>query len=465
MGDGAPRVAVVGGGITGLTVALRLRRAEPPIDVVALESADRAGGELRTVEVGGIELDAGADSFFGRKPEATELCRELGLETTKPAASGTWLWTRRGLVEYPTGTAFGIPADLGDLFRWPGLTGAGRRRAALDLVKRKRSTGAGDETLGALLRRRLGDEATDLALAPVLGGLFGGDVDELSVEATFPELPRWERRQGSLIRGAQAALRDARKGTPTPPLLVRPLGGPTAISNELAARLGSSVRLGAHVVGIEASGSGWNLRSTGGSDAADAVVFAVDAVSAARLLADVADGVVADLEGIPNVSVGEVLLVYGEGTAGAVPAGAGFAAPPGTTPMASCTWTSSVWPDPSFGSRAVLRCAIGGAGQEDVLDAEDDEIVEACARHLAAVLPLPETPRSSAVVRWRDAVPRYLLGHVERAARIREGLPVGIFVCGRSFDGVDIAACVRGATETAERVRAFVRNDDRERIS
>jgi protoporphyrinogen/coproporphyrinogen III oxidase len=148
-----------------------------------------------------------------------------------------------------------------------------------------------------------------------------------------------------------------------------------------------------------------------------------------------------------------------------VPAGAGFAAPAGATPMTSCTWTSSVWPDPSFGSRAVLRCSIGGAGLEDVLDADDDEIVTACARHLAALMPLPDEPVASSVVRWPNAVPRYLPGHVDRVARVREGLPAGIFVCGRSYDGVDVAACVRGATETAEGVHAFVTSDDRERIA
>jgi oxygen-dependent protoporphyrinogen oxidase len=132
--------------------------------------------------------------------------------------------------------------------------------------------------------------------------------------------------------------------------------------------------------------------------------------------------------------------------------------------MTSCTFTSSVWPDPSFGSRAVIRCAIGGAGQEDVLDADDADIVEACGRHLAALIPLPQRPDATAVVRWPGAIPRYRLGHVERVARIREHLPAGIFVCGRSFDGVDVSGCIRGATETAERIRSSVASTHRERI-
>jgi oxygen-dependent protoporphyrinogen oxidase len=464
MADRPPRVAVIGAGVTGLTAAYHLRDADPPVDLVVMETSDRAGGELRTIEVGGMTLDAGADSFPGRKPWAADLCRELGIATTRPAASGTWLWTRRGLVEYPTGTAFGIPGDLGDLFRWPGLSGRGRRRALLDLVKRKRAAGAGDETLGGLLRRRLGDEATDLAVAPVLAGLFGGDVDSLSVEATFPEFIRWERSQGSLLRGAQAALRDSRKGTPSPPLFLRPRGGAAALTDELASRLGSALRLRTTVEGINPAEDGWVVTTSAGPVDADAVVIAVDAPAALRLLDDVAPEAGADLQQIPDVSVGVVLLVYPKGTADRVPVGAGFAAPAGATPMTSCTWTSSVWPDPAFESRAVLRCSIGGAEQEDLLDAADPEIVEACARHIAALIPLPDRPAASAVVRWPRAIPRYRLGHVERVARIRDRLPAGIFVSGRSFDGLDVAECVRRATETAESVRTFVTSDHRERI-
>ena len=464
MSDRRGRVAVIGAGIAGLTAAFRLRHADPPIDVVLLEVSDRAGGQLRSVELAGLTLDAGADSFPGRKPSAADLCRELGLETRKAAASGTWLWTPRGLVEYPTGTAFGIPGDLGDLFRWPGLSGRGRRRALVDLVKRKRPSDSGDETLGGLLRRRLGDEATDRALSPIFSGLFGGDIDTLSVRAAFPELQRWERTQGSLIRGAQAALRDSRKGTPTPPLLVRPRAGTAALVDELAARVADDLRLRTGVEGIAPSDDGWVLRTPSGPVHAEAVVVAVDAGSSRVLLEPFARGISEELDQIPNVSVGVVLLVYPHGTAERLPAGAGFAAPAGATPMSTCTWTSSVWPDPAFGSRAVLRCAIGGVGQEDLLDAADPDIVEACARHIAALVPLPNEPVASAVVRWPGAIPRYRLGHVERVARIRERLLAGIFVTGRSFDGLDVAECVHRATQTAEAVRAYVTSDHRERI-
>jgi protoporphyrinogen/coproporphyrinogen III oxidase len=434
MADTPARVAVVGAGVTGLTVAFRLQ-ADPSIEVVVLEASQRAGGTLRTVEVAGIPLDAGPDSFLGRKPWAVDLCHELGLEMTRPAATGTWLWTGGGLVPYPAGTAFGIPGDLGDLFHWKGLSGRGRRRALRDLVIRKRRDD-GDETLGGLLRRRLGDEATDRALAPLLSGLFGGDVDSLSADATFPELHRWERTQGSLIRGAQAA-----------------------------DRAGGSVRFGATVDAIARKDDGWGLRTASGPVHADVVVLAVDPGTARRLLDPVARDVSADLALIPGVSVGVVLLVYPDGSAERLPTGAGFVVPRGEAPMVACGLISAAWPDPAFGSRAVVRCTVGGAGEEDVLEADDEDIVRACTKHLAALLPLPDGADVSAVIRWPGAVPRYLLGHLERVARIREHLPPGIFLSGQAYDGIDVAGCVRGATDAAEAARTFVDATRKERTA
>ncbi len=144
-----PRVAIIGGGVTGLTVAYRLTRTDPSIDVTVFERGSRPGGKLRTVEVGGLLLPAGADSFLARKPWAVDLCKELGMadELVAPGATGAHLWTDTGLVAMPKQAPFGIPGDIGQVFRWPGLTGAGRRRAAQDLLRKKRKDDA-DETLG-----------------------------------------------------------------------------------------------------------------------------------------------------------------------------------------------------------------------------------------------------------------------------------------------------------------------------
>jgi oxygen-dependent protoporphyrinogen oxidase len=444
----AGRVAIVGGGVTGLTVGYRLTHHEKPSDVVVFEAGARPGGKLRSVEVGGLSLPAGPDSFLARKPAAVELCRELGLgeELVEPRSVGAYLWTERGLVPYPTGTAFGIPGDLGDAFRWPGVSRWGRRRALADLWKRKRR-GDADESLGALLRRRFGDEVTDRAIAPLLAGLYAGDVDQLSVQATFPELQEWESAQGSLLRGAQAAVRRTTRAE-AGPMFVKPRTGVERLTDELAAGLGDRVRTGSAVVGIDANGDRWRVRTETDELDVDAVVITADAGAAATLLPD--GDAAAGLAEIPFVSTGAILFVYAEGTASGLPAGTGFVVPSGAAPMTACTWLSSKWPDPAYGDRAALRCFVGAAGDEDVLDAPDGDLIDACARHLAALLPLPARPEHAAVVRWPRAMPQYLVGHRERVARIREALPAGIFVTGQALDGVGVADCVRAAGETAD---------------
>ncbi|MEX0985173.1 MAG: protoporphyrinogen oxidase [Actinomycetota bacterium] len=446
------RVAVIGGGVSGLTTAYRLREAG--VDVVVLEASARPGGKLAEVEVGGLRLPAGADAFVARKPWAVDLCRELGLQMESPTASGAWLWTTEGLRPYPSDTAFGIPGDPGTVLKWPGLTRRGRRRALGDLLKRKRKDGA-DETLGALLRRRLGDEATDRAIAPLLGGLFAGDVDRLSARATFPELQAWEASQGSLIRGAQAARRQAKRGADPGPMFRRPRPGAHALTDALAAALTDRLRLNSRVIGLAAEpGGGWRLHVDGaGGLAADAVVLAVPAAHARALLDPVAREAADDLAQIRAVSTGVALLVYAEQTADALPEGTGFVVPRGAAPFTAVTWLSSKWPDPAFGTRAVLRCFVGADGEDDVLDAEDADIVQACCRHLAALLPLPPAAEHTAVVRWPGSMPQYEVGHLERVERIRRHLPAGVVVTGQPYDGVGVADCVRAAGEAAETVR------------
>jgi oxygen-dependent protoporphyrinogen oxidase len=446
-------VVVVGGGVAGLTAAYRLTHAADAPAVTVLEADARAGGKLASVRVDDLELEAGADSFVARKPWAVDLCNELGLggELVSPGESGAWLWTAHGLVRMSRDAAFGIPGDVGDVLKWPGLSRRGRRRAARDLLIRTRRDEA-DESLGALLRRRLGDEATDLAVAPLLAGLFAGDVDRLSTLATFPELRAWERSQGSLIRGSQAARRDAR-GSQVAPMFQRLRGGTATLTDRLAERLGPAVRTGARAAAIEQTAGGFEVSIANGVRLpADAVVVATPAWAAADLLEGIAPPAAADLLDIPYASTAVVLLVYPESSQPSLPGGTGFVVPRGRAPMTACTWLSSKWPREDFGTRAVVRCYVGSAGDDDVVDAPDEDLVAACEQHLAALVPLPERAAHTGVVRWHRAMPQYEVGHLERVARIRSGLPAGIVVTGSAYDGVGIPDCVRAAGAAAERV-------------
>ena len=351
-----PRVAVVGGGIAGLATAYRLQRAgaEP----VVLERAGTHGGVIAPpVAVGDLELEPGPDSLAARKPWGVALCRDLGLSLIPPGATGAFLWTDAGLVPYLRDAAFGIPGDVGDVLRWPGLSRRGRVRALADLVKRKRRDGV-EETLGELFRRRLGDEATDRAIAPLLAGLHAGDIDRLSADATFPELLAWESSQGSLIRGAQAAIRTTSGAVPGP-LFLRPERGMRELVDALAEALGDGLRTGVEVAGVS---EGAVDLADGASEPVDAVVLACGARASATLLGSQAPP---GLASIDSVSTGVVFLVYPSGTASALPDGTGFVVPRGAAPMTAATFVSRKWPDARFEDRAVVRCYVGGAGDEE----------------------------------------------------------------------------------------------------
>lgn len=460
-------VVVVGAGVAGLATAYRLLEADPAFDVTVLEAADAPGGKLTSVAVGDLSLEAGPDSFVARKPWAVDLCRELGLALVEAGARGAFVWTDAGLERLPE-TALGIPAEIDDFGRWPAMSKRGRARALTDLVK-KPSRGEEEESVGALVRRRLGDEAADVLVQPLLGGLFAGDIDRLGVRATFPELATWERAHGSLIRGAKAAIAAARSAGP---LFLTPAEGVSALPRALVERLGPQrIRTGATARSIAEDGAGFVVSTEdGGAEfPADAVVLATPAFVAASVLERSAPAAAAALAEIGYVSTAVVLLVYAPGTGETLPEATGFVVPSGKAPMTAATFLSRKWPSAAFGDRAVLRCFVGGAGAEDLPDAPDADIVEAVTRHLAAVLELPPAPEASAVVRWPRAMPQYEVGHLERVAAIEASLPPGIFVVGNAYRGVGVADTVRDANEVAGRVRAHLaggeRSSEREHLS
>jgi len=455
------RVVVVGAGVAGLAAAYRLASGPSPPEVLVLEADDEPGGKIRSVEVGGIELEAGPDSLLSRKPWAVELCRELGLgeELTAPTPAMASVYTEAGLLRFPSGP-FGISTDPVELLRWPGMSYAGKVRAGGDLVLPRRHEDT-DESLGSLLRRRIGDEATEKLVAPLLGGLFAGDVDRLSVQATFPELAAWERDHGSLMRGARAASKAGRASAsgPPPPMFLRLRGGLRRLTGTLADALGPErVRVGTPVTGIQEDGDGFVVRSRTEEIAADAVVLSAPAFVTAELVEALAPPASKLLRGIPYVTTAVVLLVYAEGTGERLPESSGFVAPRGALAVTAATLVSRKWPDPTFAGRAIVRGFVGASGMEEVVDATDEELIGRVAEQLAEIYPLAAQPEAADVVRWPRAMPQYEVGHLDRLVEIESGLPPGLFLVGQAYRGAGIPDCVRQANEVAESVRGYLAN-------
>ena len=452
----APRVAIVGGGITGLATAFRLLQRRSDAEVLVLEASDRLGGKIRTSLRDGFPLEEGADSFVARKPWAIDLAREIGLgeDLVVPAVSGANVWVEDGrLLPYPDRSAFGIPARVLDLLRWPGLTGGARLRAAADTLL-PAGKDEGDGSLAALLRRRLGTPAATTLVEPLLAGVHAGDPERLSVAATFPELQLWDRTYGSLVRGARAA---SRAGAEEPrPIFATVWGGLSRLVDAVADVIGPHrIRTGVPVSAVTTHGSGPDhqvVLAGGEAFQAKAVVLAVPAFEAARLLGSAHPAAAEDLSSIPYVSTAVVTLVFPPGTDERLPEGTGFVVPAGDRVVTACTWVSRKWPREEHAGRAIVRCFVGRAGAEAFLELSDSDLIAAVTAEVDAATPLGR-PDAARVARWPRSMPQYEVGHLDAVARIEGSLAgTGLFVAGSAYRGVGIADCIRQGEAAADLV-------------
>ena len=447
-----PRVAVVGGGITGLATAWFLRDAA---DVVLLEAGDRLGGKIATAEMAGVPVELGPDTFLARVPEATDLCRAIGLgnDLVPPATAKAYLWTRGRLRPLPDGQVLGVPTAAGPVVRSGIVSPTGMARAALDLVLPRRPLGP-DPSVAEVVGSRLGGEVSDRLVDPLVGGIHAGRSDRLSLAATAPPLAAAASSR-SLVLG----LRRQRAAAPAEdgPVFLGVAGG----LERLVARLGEKmptvdVRTGAVVRSIGADGDGWRL--SGAEVHADAVVVTAPAFAAADLVRTECPPAAADLDAVGYASVAVTTLGYRPSAVPRELDGSGFLVPrvDGRL-MTACTWSTAKWPALQRSGLVLLRPSAGRFGDERAFELDDGELVDRLHGELAQAIGVTEPPVESLVTRWLRGFPQYEPGHTARVGRIESALASampGVVVAGAAYRGLGIAACVRQAEEAAAAVLA-----------
>jgi oxygen-dependent protoporphyrinogen oxidase len=466
-----PRVVVVGGGIAGLAAAYALRRDGPPgLRVTVLDGAGQLGGKLRASAVAGLDVDEGAETFLTRVPEAVELATAVGLgdDLVHPATTSAGVVVAGEVRPLPAGTLLGVPADLGALRSAGVLSEPGLAAVAAE-AGRPGEPLAGDVAVGEYVGRRLGREVVDRLVDPLLGGVYAGRADRLSLRATVPALadrltPATGGPPGavpSLVEAAREAL--APGSGPTGPAFASLRGGVGRLPAAVAAAAAAEVRLGLPVRRIDRpAGAGAAFRLVAGPVpdptelTADAVVVAVPAAKAAPLLAGVAPAAAADLAGIEYASIAIVTLGYAAADVRPL-TGSGLLVPAVEgTAVKAVTYTSAKWPHLAGGDVVVLRASVGRHGDERVLHRDDADLVRLAAAEVAALTGLTAPPVVSRVSRWGGALPQYGVGHVERVARIRAGVAAvpGLAVCGAAYEGVGVPACIRSGYAAAAAVLA-----------
>ena len=446
------RLVVVGAGITGLTAAFEWRRRRPDDEIVVLEAGDRIGGKLHRIELAGHWYDTGPEAMLARVPDAVALVEALGLgdRLVAPATTQASVVLPDGRHPLPAGTVLGVPASADGLEGFLSPDGVARVRAEADLPPISLD---GDVAVGALLRERLGDEVVDRLVEPLLGGVYAGRADELSLQATMPALAAALPAAGSVL-GAAAAARDAgtrSRGDADGPVFVTVSDGIGSLPAALVEAARAEVRLRTPAHGLRRTPGGFQLSVGSAAEPelldADAVLVTAPALKAARLLREVTPGAVEPLAGIPYASMAVVAMAF---PAQDVAAGSGLLVPPVTGRLVKgVTVSSSKWPHLDGGGALLVRSSVGRFRAEEDLQRDDDELVAAVVADVADLLGLdrPE-PLQTTLVRWGGGLPQYLVGHRERVAAVRAAVAEvpGLEVAGAAFDGVGVPACIRDAT-------------------
>jgi oxygen-dependent protoporphyrinogen oxidase len=449
------RVVVIGAGITGLTAARELTRSRTPVEVTVLEASSRVGGKVRTETAGGAVVETGPDSFVTLKPDMLELVKELGLEgelvgtapdptvgvlkdgRLLPLPAGMRLITPTKLLPFAFSSLFSLKAKL--------------RMALEPLVRPGRADG--DESLADFTRRRLGAEALETLVGPMLAGIFAGDPEKLSVRSTFPQLLDMEKR-GGLARALWTGGGKARAARPGITTFMTLKGGLTTAIEALVRSLPpGAVRTDSPATAIRRHGGHWEVVTPQGVLTADAVVCAAPAPALADALEGLDPELSARLREIPFVSTATVTLVYDASAFRRAPEGFGFLATRGEkTTLTAATYSSSKFPARSPEGKVVLRAFVGGAGREESAEWPAVRIEERVRADFERVLgPVSAPPVAAKTTRWLKANPQYNVGHARRLERLASCLKShpGLVLAGCSYGGVGLPDCVRSGRRAA----------------
>ena len=452
-----PNVAVIGGGIAGLSVAYYLQKegATPTV----FEASKRFGGKMITRKEEGCLLEGGPDSLLTEKPWALDLCRELGLEDqllpSNDAQRSFSILHKGKLHPFPAGCKLFIPQKVGPILTTPLLSPLGRTRMLMEPFLKHRSP-SGDESLADFTRRHFGAEVLQRLAGPLLGGIYGGDPEDMSMAATFPRLQKLEASHGSLVRGMSTMMKQAKarqKAGTAPALFTSLKDGMQVLPDALATNLEKRLKPNTPVTSLDRTTEGWTVNG----EAFDAVILALPAAKAAPLLAGLDPESTRILSEQTSNSSATLSVVYDRADMKESPKGFGFmAAHPLKDLLVGCTWTGNKFAGREASDRFVCRLFLGGPQAKEAIEqGDEDALIAPGLDALRNVCPfIPERPLHTWLQLWPNGNPGYRLGHLDWLANIQQrGLTMGdLYYCGSSYDGVSVSDCVKQAQETTKQI-------------
>lgn len=457
---GLKRIAVIGGGIAGLSAAVSLQNQKnkgAALEYVIFEAGSRWGGVIQTESIDGCLIEAGPDSFLTEKAWAADFSRELGLAdqliSSNDADRKTWILLRGRLTPLPDGMMFMVPTKIAPVFSSPLFSWKTRLRILREWFYRPSAT-ASEATVAEFIARHYGREMVERIADPLLAGVYGGAADELSVQAVLPRLAEMEASYGSLGKAMLSARRLA-DGRSQKPLFTSLKDGMQQLADAALSRIPeSSRRLNSPVEQVSRESNKWLLIRSGRTEEFDGVIVATPAHATSQLLR-AEPALVADLQTISYSSSVTVALIYGKAVRDALPPGFGFLVPrmEGRRILA-VTFVHNKFPHRAPADRAVVRCFLGGSRDGDILAESDDSILEIVRQELRRILGVEPEPMAARIYRWPSAMAQYAIGHNDRIKRIRDfagNLP-GLALAGNAYSGIGVPDCIRTGAEAAGKV-------------
>jgi oxygen-dependent protoporphyrinogen oxidase len=462
------RIAIIGGGISGLAAAFLLeqkRGAGLPVEYVLFEASPRLGGVLVTDRVEGCLVEAGPDSFITEKPWAADLCRQIGLGEQLIGSNDpqrkTYILVKGKLVVMPDGLMFMVPTKILPTVFSPLFSLRTKMRMATEWFHPPHRAKA-DETVAELVERHYGAEMVDRLADPLLSGVYGGEASQLSVRAVLPRFADMEAKHGSLGRAmlsARKKMRAAAKGQP-PPLFTSLKEGMQQMVDALLARVNpNTLRPSTPVQSLIPQEGGWTVSAGYQSDHFHGLIIATPAPAASTLLQMADANLSRELGEIRYSSSVTITLGYDKKVRSSLPPGFGFLVPRSEgRRMLAATFVHNKFPHRAPENRAIVRCFLGGARDEQVLQSSEDEILRIVRDELKQIIALEAEPLFARVYKWKGAMAQYAVGHLDRLQRIetlRQKLPA-LALAGNGFTGIGVPDCVRSGNEAALKVLAAI---------
>lgn len=458
------KVAIIGGGITGLSAAYFLKQKNPNVDITIFEATGRTGGKIQTLRENGYTIELGPESYLGRKTIMTDIAKDIGLEKDiiTNTTGQSYIFAKNKLYPIPGGSIMGIPTDIKPFLKTRLISPLGKLRAGLDLIKKPIEMKENDISVGQFFRQRLGNEVLENLIEPLMGGIYGTDIDHLSLMSTFPNFKNKEEQYGSLIKGMKAEKQERLKQRQLYP--GAPKGQFRQFRHGLASFIealtenvqdkGVTIRYNSPIDDIKFDNNQYQVVVNGDYQMFDGILVTTPHQVFMKWFEN--DDAFDYFKTMDSTTVATVVMAFDEKDIINTYNGTGFViARTSNTDITACTWTSKKWPFTTPEGKVLIRAYVGKPGDSVVDDHTDDEIASIVRRDLSKMMTFKGNPEFTIVNRLVKSMPQYHVGHIQQIKDIQSHVKRAyprLRITGAPFEAVGLPDCILQAKKAVEEI-------------